>query len=58
MITVICCSSGASDTTETGRGAGGGSAEGIWTVSGSGEGHFEEHGPPDWNTGRFRSVMH
>lgn len=53
-----CCSSGASGATETGRGTGGRSAEGVWTVSGSGEEHSEEHGPPDRNHRPVRSVTH
>lgn len=55
---VVCCSSGAGDATQTGRGTGGRSAEGVRTVSGSGEGHFEEHGPPDRNRGQIRPVTH
>lgn len=55
---VVWCSSGAGDATETGRGTGGRSAEGIPTVSGSGEGHFEEHGPPDRTRGQIRPVTH
>lgn len=47
MFVTVCCWSGAGDVTQTGRGTGGRSAEGVRAVSGSGEGHFEEHGAPE-----------